>query len=402
MRTRLSAVIALVAVVLLLPVAGVAQPAPIKVGVAVPLTGIWAEAGNNITQGLELAISDINAAGGIKSLGGAKLQLVKADTGSSNPSTAQAAIHQLANEGVVAISGCYLSSLTIGASTTAEQIGVPVLTQSFADVLTSRGYKYLFQYPPTSSHFGKSNLAYVSELSRAAGLNIKKIAVVSSNDAAGKAQAETIKANATAAGFELVYFNLFPPDVTDVSVIVGELRKSGADFIFEYGPTEATALIIRTLRGLGVTTPIMGTGGVAILYNSFPKVVGKASDGVMSLAAWNWDLPYPGLKEVAKAYATRYKVDFMPQESGETYAIGWAVANAMEATKSADRAKIRDYLATANFTSGPAALMPSNRVSFDKNGLNKDAFPVLIEYKDGLPRTVWPKSIQQMAPYFPK
>lgn len=398
---RFWSTVATLLVLALVPALALGQHADIKVGVAVPLTGIWAEAGNNILHGLELAVDDINRAGGIKSLGGAKLRVAKADTSSSNPSTAQAAIQQLANEGVVAISGCYLSSLTIGASTTAEQIGVPLLTQSFADVLTSRGYKYLFQYPPTSSNFGKSNLRYVSELSKAAGLNIKKIAVVSSNDAAGKAQAETIKANAAAAGFELVYFNLFPPDVTDVSVIVSELRKSGADFIFEYGPTEATALIIRTLRGLGVKTSVMGTGGVAILWNSFPKVVGPASDGVMSLSAWNWDLPYPGVKEVAKAYAARYKVDFMPQESGETYAIGWAVAAALEATKGTDRAKIRDYLTSTTFTSGPAAFMPSGKVSFEKNGLNKDAFPILIEYKEGLPHTVWPKSVQQMAPWFP-
>ena len=96
----------------------------IKVGILLPLSGPIAPIGQNNRRGHVLAIEDINAAGGIKSLGGAKLVIVDGDT-QGNPRVGIQEAEKLARQGVVAILGAYQSNVTFPSTQTAEKLGVP-------------------------------------------------------------------------------------------------------------------------------------------------------------------------------------------------------------------------------------------------------------------------------------
>ncbi len=128
-----------------------AAPKEVKIAMLVPLSGPWARQGILEKFGAELAIDDINKAGGIKSLGGAKLTLLQYDTGDSAEKAKDAAQRMIAQEpDLVGGFGCWLSTFTLAATEVTERAELPWLTLSYSDLITNRGFHYVFQSSPTA------------------------------------------------------------------------------------------------------------------------------------------------------------------------------------------------------------------------------------------------------------
>jgi ABC-type branched-subunit amino acid transport system substrate-binding protein len=118
----------------LLPAGAAAEPAEVKVALVVPLSGPWARQGLLEREGAEMAIEDINAAGGIKSLGGAKLKLIIGDTGDTVEKAKNAAQRLVAQEpDLVGGVGAWLSSFTLAVTEVTERAEIPWLTLSYSD-----------------------------------------------------------------------------------------------------------------------------------------------------------------------------------------------------------------------------------------------------------------------------
>ncbi|MGH3383873.1 MAG: ABC transporter substrate-binding protein [Nocardioidaceae bacterium] len=371
----------------------------IKIGLPHPLTGVWAEGGQNSVNGALLAIEDVNEAGGVESLEGAKFAPVEADTSSEDPGQAASVTRRLVQQdGVSALIGSYVSALTLTASTEAEKGRIPMLTQAFTDELTGRGYKYLFQLPPASSEIGASTVPYVRDAFATAKVPVQRVAVVSSNDAALKAQAEGTAKAAEGEGLDVVSKKFYPIDITDASVLSQQVMRSKPDIVFIGGPTQAAILVVQTMRSLGYEGPMVGLGGGGILNKGFAEALGENVNGVLSMAAWNWDMPYEGVDDVNKRFMERFDEPFMPQEAGESYAAVWMLKEAMESTGSSEPEDIAKALREQSLTSGPGSLMPGGEVGFDKSGLNPDTYPVMIQWQEGVPRGVWPEDVQATPP----
>lgn len=371
----------------------------VVIGVPVPLTGAFSEAGQNCLLGVQHGVDDINAAGGMKALNGAKLRVSYGDTSTDNPAQAADVVRRLVGEGASALIGAYLSSLTLPASTAAEQAEVPLITQSFVDTLSTRGYKYFFQLPPKSSAFGTATIDYLLDIYKDAGADLTTGAMISSDDASSKAQGEAVVAQAKAKGMDMPVAEFYPVTIADMTPQVQKVRSAKVQAVFMTGPVPAVLLFARTLRGLGDKTPIVGIGGGGILDVSFPGQLGPAAEGVIALAAWNWDLNQPGMDKIAKAYNERNKVPFMPQESGESYIAAWLAHHAVEMAKSTDPKQINQALTGLKLASGDpiADLWPGRKISFDGTGVN-DTVPLAVQYQSGVPRTVWPKDVQVVKP----
>lgn len=374
----------------------------IRVGLENPMTGAMAEVGINSARGFELGVKDINKAGGIKAFGGAKLEIVEGDTGSTDPGMAASVARRLIVNGkVIALAGCYASNMTLQASTVAERNKIPMISQSFVDKLTERGYKYYFQLPPKSSMFGNATMNYAFSVLKHAGKKVTRVAVVSSNDAATKKQGETAVAWVKAHGLDLVAHVSYPVGLTDASPIISKIENSKAQVLIQGGiAISDVILIIRNMRAIGINIPVFSTGGGAVLDRGFGDGLGSAANGVFALAAWNWDLPYPGVKKVVESYDKEYHENFMPQEAGEMYIAAWVLKYAMEEAGKPDPTAIRNALATFNSSEGAAGMMTGGRVEFDKQGWNEKVFPVMVEWKDNKPHTVWPRKVAVMEPFF--
>src|SRR5580692_9168511 len=152
-----------------------AEAPPVNVGVIMPLSGPNAQFGINGRNGIELAADEINAAGGIAELGGAKINVVVADATSTPTTAGNVAQRLITQQDITAVLGAFVSSLTIAISEVTERRDIPLLTMSFADQITGRGYKNIFQVVAKASVIGKAQFEYTAAIAQAAGARIEKI-----------------------------------------------------------------------------------------------------------------------------------------------------------------------------------------------------------------------------------
>src|SRR5688572_4556809 len=144
-----------------------AQPKEVRVAMIAPMSGPWARQGELMKKGADMAIEDINRAGGIKSLGGARLRLLVVDAGDSAEKAKNAAQRLVAQEtDVVGATGAWLSSFTLAVTEVTERAELPVLTLSYSDVITGRGFKYVFQTSPTGGAQANGALPALLELAK--------------------------------------------------------------------------------------------------------------------------------------------------------------------------------------------------------------------------------------------
>jgi branched-chain amino acid transport system substrate-binding protein len=365
----------------------------VKIGAPYPLSGVWAENGQNSLNGMLQAADEINEAGGIKALNGAKIEIVSGDTSSDNPGQAKTVTENLLQGGdMSAVVGSYLSSMTLTTVVATETRKVPLLTQSFVDELTAKGYKFLFQIPPKASAFGTETMKGVAGVFEQQGRTLKTVAVAGSDDASTKAQTAGIVAGSQAQGLEVREQVIFPNGLTDATAVVSRIADAKSDVIVLGGNVSDLSQIIKGLRARGVTTPISTSGGGGALTPQFAAALGPAAEGIMASAAWNSDLKLPGVPEASAAYQQKFGV-FMPQEAGESWAAVYELAQIMETGATCDPAKIRDALASTDFTEGPASAVPPGKVGFDATGANKYIKPILVQWQGGALRTIYPQEV---------
>src|SRR6516165_9474692 len=163
-----------------------AQEKEVKIAMLVPLSGPWARQGILEQMGARMAIDDINNAGGIKALGGAKLRLMEYDTGDTAEKAKDAAQRMIAQEpDLVGGFGCWLSTFTLAATEVTERAELPWLTLSYSDLITGRGFKYVFQSSPTADKQAEDLVPMIIELAtRASGKRPTKVGILGDNTAA--------------------------------------------------------------------------------------------------------------------------------------------------------------------------------------------------------------------------
>ncbi|HRO59270.1 MAG TPA: ABC transporter substrate-binding protein [Burkholderiaceae bacterium] len=363
-----------------------AQPKAVNVGVILPLSGANAQFGINSRNGIELVAEEINAAGGIKSLGGAKINLIVAD-GTSTPTTAANVAQRLITQNqCVAILGAFASSLTIAISEVTERRGIPLLTMSFADQITGRGFKNVFQVVSKASVIGRAQFDDAVAIAQAAGEKIERAAIMYEDTAYGTAQAKGLRAAAAEAGVELVMDDAYPLGITDVTPLISKLRGSGAQMVFPVSYLNDSLLLIRTMRQQRIDIPAVG-GAAGYVIPDFVKGLGEYSEDILSISPASHDLA----PELTDRFRAKYGY-FMVHEALEHAVCMGVLAEAMEIAASAEPGKVRETLRSQRFDKGWSTAM-TGAVRFDETGLNTLAKPVMVQWQKGELVTVWPKDL---------
>ena len=176
--------LATISCVFALSLTGAGAQSTIDIGVIGPFSGPWADHGKLMRVGAEMAIEDINKAGGIKSMGGAKLNMIAADTGPSVETTTNAVQRLLSQNKLAAFVCCFLSSFSLAASEIGERQQVPMLTFSYSDQLVRRGYKYIFRDSSGADTQVKAAIKLLKEQAEKAGRKIETAALVGDNTGA--------------------------------------------------------------------------------------------------------------------------------------------------------------------------------------------------------------------------
>src|ERR1051326_3905994 len=227
--------LALSAGALALPRIGRAQAKSVKIAMIVPLSGPWARQGQLLRQAAEMALDDINKEGGIKALGGAKLDLVVADAGDSTEKAKNAAPRLLSDQpDLIGGFGSWLSSFTLAVTEVTERAQLPWLTLSYSDPITNRGFKFIFQPSPTADWQAAETLPTALKLAEAAtGKRPKTVGIIQDNTASPVSFGKQLREGGglEKAGLKAVVDQIFTPPLSDATPLIGKVRSAKPDFL---------------------------------------------------------------------------------------------------------------------------------------------------------------------------
>lgn len=380
----------------------------IKIGNIIPLSGPSASVGIQGKQAREMAVEEINAAGGIKALGGAKLELLFADS-KSDPTTGVTEAERMINsEKVDLLTGCWNSAVTYPTTQVAERYGVPfIVPVSVRDTITERGFKNIFRIAAKDGWWAKDQFEFLKDMTQEFGVEVKKVAFVYENGDWGTGFAEKWKTLAKDAGYEVVLDEPYPSTASDLTPVVIKLKRAKPDVVFMTSNAADAILLTNTMAEMRVNVKAIISSGGGHADPSFLAAAGKNAEYLFDIVEWETDLNRPGLKETNDKYKQRFGSN-MNGESVDAYAAMYVIQAALEKAASTDPAVVRKTLSDIQVCGGKAGLLAYDCVDFDETGQNKNASLVIVQTRtgaNGMDRiTVWPKKVRRAGytPVFPQ
>jgi branched-chain amino acid transport system substrate-binding protein len=371
------------------------QGKEVEIALVVPLSGPWARQGVLERMGAEMAIDDINKSGGIKSLGGAKMKLIVSDTGDSAEKAKNAAQRLVAqNSNVVGGIGAWLSSFTLAVTEVTERAELPWLTLSYSDVITGRGFHYVFQTSATGDRQSELALPAIMDLAlKVTGKKPTTTGVIQDNTAAPVSFMKPMRAGGfEKAGLKVLVDEIYTPPLSDATPLVSKVRTSRPDFMWVISTSiPDDSLLVQKFAELGIGSdklPIVGNGahfGAPELL----KVVGAdVLEGTMITVA-NWS--NEGQHALIDEFKKRTGEPWLTQDSLSAYGHVWILKEATEKTGVAERHKVADAIRAMDTGEGAARYFAGNHIKFDDKGRRVDAPLVIFQWQQGVPITVYPQ-----------
>ena len=379
---------------------------PVEVALIAPMTGPWARQGELMLKGAELAIKDINAAGGVASLGGRPLELVVFDTGDSAEKAKNAAQRMVSQHpGLVGVSGAWLSSFTLAISEVTERAELPMLTFSVSDQITARGFKYIFQTPLTGGQQARLSVPALIEVSQSAtGNKPTKAGILVDNTTGSLSFAKPLREGLLKdLGIDLAFDETFTPPLADATSLIQQVRSARPDFLIMISTSVPDAkLLLEKISEFNLGNgrlPIISSGA-AMGTPELLKNVGKEQlEGVMSVVA-NW--AGKGLEEVVARFEKETGEPWITQDSITTYADIQLIKYALEQSGKADRNAVAEALRAIDTTGGPAQYYAGHHLKFDEAGHNVGAKLVIFQWQNSEPIAIYPPDSALAQPIWPK
>ncbi|MBS7706577.1 ABC transporter substrate-binding protein [Chelatococcus asaccharovorans] len=372
-----------------------AEPPAVKVGILQPVTGALAMDGEFGRTGAELAIADINAAGGIKALGGAKIEMVFGDA-RSNPEAGVQEVERMQSEGVAAIVGGFASPICLAATQAAARYDLPYIVDvGVSDQIIQRGLKNTFRFAPGFAICTQAAIQNLVRINEAAGKPAKTIALVHEDGLFGSGLAKLMQTELPKHGFEIAETIAIPTPSRDLSNVALRLRSLNPDLVIPSTYYGETVLLARTMqqqrvRPKAVYAVLNGAASNMRFVKEFPE----AAENIMDVNHWQ-DPRNPKNAELQKRV-----VDAGKQWNYNTplnYSCVMLLADAIERAGSADRAKLIDSIAASTYDKH---LMPYGPTKF-VGGQNQGAAPVSTQVQKATIRVVYPEAFSDAKPIFP-
>ncbi len=368
----------------------------IKVGGLYPLTGPDAGwAGDPYIKSHQMAIDEINAAGGIACLGGAKLELVKGDT-QGKAETGNSEMERLiTKEGVIAVFGSALSQTTLPASEVSDKYGIPYIVPNALDgTITDRGLKYVFQTVSTLQDWGANDVKWVKDH------GAKTAVVTVPNISFGKEVADTWVKNIKAEGLDLLDNFTFEANTNDFTDTILRVKQADPDVWFVVGNADAPTLAKQNKEQgywpkMGIVT--LGSGFATTFFLNQAGV--DVADGIVVTQDF---APVSSLP-VPEDFKAKFK-EYTGQELGgtynTTYASTWLLADALSKSCSTDPKALADVLHSTKFEGGKWNFQWPT-ASFNEKGRLNEAATVIAQWQDGEQVGIWPDILAGGKPVWP-
>jgi branched-chain amino acid transport system substrate-binding protein len=362
---------------------------PVKIGILQPVTGALAQDGELGRTGAELAISEINAAGGLKNLGGARIEMVFGDA-RSNPEAGTQEVEKMQAEGVAAIVGGFASPICLAASQAAARYDLPYIVDvGVSDQITSRGLKNTFRFAPGFGMVTTVALDNLSKLNEAAGKPARTVVLVHEDGLFGSGLAKLMQTDLPKHGFEVLETIAHPTPARDMSNVALRIRSLNPDLVIPSSYYGEFVLLARTMqqqriRPKGVYAVLNGAASNYRFVKEFPD----AAANVMDCNHWH-DPRNEKAEGAGKLWAYNTPLN---------YSCVKLVADAINRAGAADRTKLIEALAaTQGFKDH---IMPYGETRF-VNGQNQGAAPVNTQVQDNDIKVIFPDAFANAKPVFP-
>ncbi|MEM2184586.1 MAG: ABC transporter substrate-binding protein [Candidatus Methanomethylicia archaeon] len=366
----------------------------VKVGLLWPMTGALALIGRDQVNAFSLVIEEVNAKGGIRSLGGARIRLFVGDT-KGDPKVGAAEAERLITELKVHILvGAYQSAVTATCSEVAERYGIPFINpDSTSPGLTERGFKWFFRVTPHDGILVKNMVDFVKDLQTRTGESFKRIAILYENTLWGIDTAKVIREYAPTLGFEIVLELPYSAGATDVSSEVLKLKATPHDVLMQASYLSDAILFTKTFKELGYWPKLWVANDAGHIHPDYVKTLGKDADYVFSREVFCADLGAvkPAIKEANDKFRMRYGYD-MDGTMARAYTAALLLVDVLERAASLKPEAIQKALKETNIPEEKTP-MPWKGIQFDEKGQNIKGAGIIVQIIDGKSRTVWPFTI---------
>ena len=352
--------------------AAVAMAAPfavlagsIKIGFNAPLTGFAAADGNSALVGAQLAVEQVNAAGGID---GDDIELVVYDDQASPKEAAPLAVKMTTQDEVTAgISGSYSGS-TRAAATIFQENGVPYISAYAVHPDITRAGDHVFRTSFMGEVQGRAGAKLIGEL-----MGLKRVALITLNNDFGKSLATGFKEKAAEFGIEITGESEYSIKDREFGPIVSKVKADNPDAIYASGYFFTAGPLVRQIRAAGITAPVIGQEG----YDSqkFIEIAGPDAEGVIITTSLDRDSPNPITRAFIKGFEEKagYPTD-MVAASAHTAVL--VMAEALQKAGAGDRAALRGAIAESSVDAS------TGHISFNALGEVKKDVQIQV-VKDG-------------------
>jgi branched-chain amino acid transport system substrate-binding protein len=392
-----------------------AQAKTFKIGAIHPVTGPLAEPGQACRLGAQMAVEAVNAAGGIKSKGGVKLELIVGDT-QTKPENGRVEAERAVNSGAQLLMGSFDSGSTNAMVSVAQQKRVPfVIDIAAADPITANVAKsvkegqqkvqYVYRNFPTGSSFGRKAVQYFTEIFAEAKVTPKRVVLMYCNDLFGQNQSRGFLAAYKAArpAWTLLEDDViaWPEPPSDLSTEVSKVKSLKPDVIAPITRPASAQLLLPEIRKqrldiLGVVGPgspgFYEAGQIAILKD----------DVEYAMVSNPWaNFKNPRTLAVAEDYKKRSSGKTFDTNSGYSYDAILVIADVLErAAKLDEPDAIVEAIQKTSFTGG--LMQYAGPVLFNELGDNPNAVTTMTQILGQKPVAVWPKDAALAKFVFPR
>lgn len=366
--------------------------AQVKVGALYPFSGGLALLGDESFRGLELAIEERNAAGGLK---GQKLEIVKGDAVDPNQAVGEA--RRLTSvEKVPVIFGTYSSSLSMAATQVAELAGVPYFELgAISDPITERSFKNIYRSNPTARDFANRMVdAVIDAIAPALNVDFKalKVAIAHEDSLYGQTVAGYQTARAKEKGLTVVETLPYSAKSVDLTPVILRLKSASVDVVLQTSYQNDTVLFYRQMKEQGFKPKAMvGAGGGYSLRDTMVAVGAENMEGALNVDFTQYRTnpkAAPGVDNFVQKYQAKYGAAPRSGHSLANYMGALVFLDAMAASPDLKAASVRAAIMKVDIPVGGTAT--GWGVKFNEAGQNTRATPFLMQWQGGELVTVFP------------
>lgn len=361
-------------------------PDEVVIGAIHPLTGSTSYTGTRCYQAVDLAATVANENGGIESMGGADVTVLKRDH-ANDPSRAGEAVRELAEEGADILTGTYSSGVTSAAATAAERQGIPFVidVSTAASILQEREFEYVYRTQPNSREMARNTVTHTLAATQAAGFEPETAGLFYIDTTYGQSISDGLRTAVDEAGLDLVTEETIGFGGT-ADTQVTSLREADPDVLFPTVFPQQFMGLIGSMRDQEYWPPVFsGAASAGFTAENFQEI-GEVINGSLS-TGFRIDRSRERVRQLSQRFAQAYETAPMASNQGMSYATAQVMIAAFEQAGSTAPEALNATLGELTVSDHVMAMPP---ITFRDDGENANALATTAQVQDLAIETVYP------------